>query len=70
MAYLFRWTMAGSDKWSVCLEDGDGMERIGQMETKPTTADIEAMVYNASAASSPLTASAKAVMGFINRFKS
>eukprot|EP00892_Ulva_mutabilis_P002764 jgi/Ulvmu1/12489/UM009_0142.1 len=69
MAYLFRWTMAATDKWSVCLEDSDGMKCVGQMDTKPTNGDIEAMVYNASAANSPLAASAKAVSGLFKRFR-
>lgn len=69
MAYLFRWTVADSEKWSVFLEQDDGIKRVGQMDGKPTSADIEAMVYNASAANSPLTAVAKAVSGLFNGLK-
>lgn len=69
MAYVFRWALAETDKWSVFLEQAHQMKRVGQMDTKPTNADIEAMVYNASAATSPLMASAKAVSGLLHRFK-
>lgn len=69
MAYLFRGIIADSDKWFVFLQEGEGTKSVGQMDGKPTSADIEAIVYNASAARSPLTAAAKAVSGLFSGLK-
>lgn len=61
----------GSGKWVVLLqEDGqEEVERIGQMDSKPSNADLEAMVYNFGATKSPVTAAAKAARGLFDRFK-
>lgn len=59
------------DKWVVLLQE-DGAEevsRIGQMDTKPSNADLEAMVYNFGAGKSPMTSAAKAAKGLFDRFK-
>lgn len=58
--FVFRWTKSrvGASTWRIYLDD-KGIQRVGQMATKPTESDIESAVYNASAAKSPLTAGAK-----------
>jgi hypothetical protein len=70
MAYVFKWSLGeDSSKWCVLLDEGNGNTvSIGQMDSKPTSADLEAMVYNAGAAKSPLTMGAKAVRGLFSRF--
>lgn len=69
MAYVFKCAKVDGDKWSVFLEESEGVKCVGQMDDKPTGADIEAMVYNASAASSPLTAAAKTISRLLQAFK-
>lgn len=57
--FVFRWSKSQVDStWQIYLED-KGIKRVGRMATKPNEGDIEAAVYNASAAKSPLTAGAK-----------
>jgi hypothetical protein len=60
LAYLFRWSQSKvSKKWCVYMEEKDQTFCIGQMDSKPSNADIESMVYNASAVKSPVTAGVK-----------
>lgn len=73
MAHIVKWNLLKEDtsKWIVLLQE-DGAEevsRIGQMETKPSNADLEAMVYNIGASKSPVTKAAKAAKGLFDRFK-
>jgi hypothetical protein len=72
MAHIVKGAMLGEDatKWVVLLqEDSDAeVSRIGQMDTKPSNADLEAMVYNYGAGKSPMTKAAKAARGLFDRF--
>jgi hypothetical protein len=59
-AFLFRWLQSSEGaKWAFFLQERGGMQRIGLMPKKPTNEDMEVMVYNATAAKSPLAAGAK-----------
>ena len=41
------------------LDTKKGLERVGRMPSKPSNEDMETMVYNASAAKSPLSQGAR-----------
>jgi hypothetical protein len=73
MAHIVKGKMLKDDasKWVVLLrEDGaEEVARIGQMDSRPTNADLEAMVYNFGAGKSPVTAAAKAARSLFDRFK-
>jgi hypothetical protein len=59
-AVLFKW--AGSElrtKWQFFLEKDGTLTRIGLMDKKPSDEDMETMVYNSSAAKSPLASGAR-----------
>lgn len=73
MAHIVKGNVLKEDaaKWVVLLQE-DGAEevsRIGQMDTRPSTADLEAMVYNFGAGKSPVTKAVKAARGLLGRFK-
>lgn len=68
--FVFRWSESSTDSrfWKIFLDDG-GIRSIGRMASKPTQADLETAVYNASAAKSPLAAGAKLVNKLTKGFK-
>jgi hypothetical protein len=54
------------NKWLLALGNEDDLKVVGQMERMPNQNDLADMVYNASAAESPLTAGARFLRNLVS----
>ncbi|WIA23209.1 hypothetical protein OEZ86_010097 [Tetradesmus obliquus] len=60
---------AAASPWRVLLKEGDDFVQVGQMKRRPSQSDLELVIMNARAASSPLTSLVKGVKGLMGKGK-
>lgn len=58
---------SGGAPWRVYMQQGGTWEAVGRMQRRPSSKDVEAIFYNASAAKSPLTQGAKFLRGLTQK---